>query len=251
MSSRMNRPQVPLKYIWIARALQKAIESGELRAGDPLPSEYELMRAYRVSRNTARSALDFLMRMGLAYRVQGRGTFVAASKVKYGLFHLSSFTEEIQRQGMQTWARVLALEAIIPPPAIARALQLRADQRVIRIERLRLVNGKPLALHLSFVHEHLCPDLIHVDFTTASLYAVLEGPCGLRIVRSEQVLRAVAATPKQARLLGIPQGAPLLSIQGVTYLEDGTPLEWLELLYRGDRYELTFAALRSYRGEFP
>lgn len=243
----MSRGRVPLKpvYLRIARALQEIIESGKLQPGDLLPSEHALMAAYGVSRNTARSALDLLVRMGLAHRVQGRGTFVTVPKVKYGLFYLSSFTEEVQRQGGKTTARVLALETTIPPSPVARALQLRPDQRVIRIERLRLVDDVPLALHLSFIPEHLCPLLVDVDFTTASLYSLLEGPCGLRIARSEQVIRAVAATPRQAALLEIPRGAPLLSIQGVTYLEDGTPVEWLQLFYRGDHYEVTFTAIRS------
>jgi GntR family transcriptional regulator len=231
-------------YYQISESISDLIESGQLPPNSLLPSERELMQSHRISRNTARQSLDLLVKMGLAYRVQGRGTFVAPPPMRYGLHKLTGFTEEMIQRGWKPGSRLLNMEVISPLPKVAQRLNLPSNQRVVKIERLRLADDKPMALATSIVPEHLCPGLASEHFDQESLYALLEGKYGLRIWRAEQTLRPTIATQYEAELLSIEPGMALLLVEGVAFLQDDTPIEYMKLLYRGDRYEFTINALR-------
>ena len=101
-----------------------------------------------------------------------------------------------------------------------------------------------MALNISYVPQHLCPHLDRVDLETGSLYRLLEGEYGLRLWRSEQVLKPTVATEYEAQLLDVSPGTPLLLAEGTTFLEGDVPIEYSKLVYRADRYEFTIRATR-------
>lgn len=220
------------------------IDAG-LSPGDQIPSENELIARYKVSRNTVRQAIEMLIRDGLVYRVQGKGTFVAPERMRYGLLRLASFTEEMRRRGLQPGSRILHLTQAVPPARIAARLQLKPEQQAFIIERLRLANDEPLALNVSYVPSFLCPSLAEEDLAAGSLYQLLEGKYSLRIGHAEQVLKPTVATEYEAGMLQVAAGSPLLLAEGVTYLDNGVPVEYVKLLYRGDRYEFSIQAARQ------
>lgn len=243
--AQLDRQSFEPLYHQVAEIVRAAIESGELPVGTRVPSERELMQQYEISRNTARRALDTLAREGLIYFVQGRGTFVAPSKMRHGLARLSGFTEDMIRAGLKPSSRLLKMQLIAPPPKVARCLQLRPDQQVICIERLRLADNQPMALNTSYVPYHLCPQLLQEDLEKDSLFRLLEEKYGLRLWRSEQVLRPAVATEYEAELLGVALYTPLLLAEGTTYLKEDIPIEYMTLLYRGDRYEFVIHMTRD------
>ena len=223
----------------------RAIIDGGLSPGDQIPSENALIAQFSVSRNTVRLAIDTLIRDGLVCRVKGKGTFVAPERMRYGLLRLASFSEEMRRRGLQPGSRLLNLTQTPPPVKIASRLQLSPGAPTFVIERLRLANGEPLALHTTYVPQALCPRLAEADLAIGSLYHILEDEYGLRIGHAEQVLKPTVATEYEASMLEVAPGSPLQLVEGTTYLENGAPFEYAKLLYRGDRYEFPITAVRA------
>lgn len=62
----------------VAEQLQKQIIGGELKEGDKLPIEAELMEIFGVGRSSIREAVKRLENMGYLKVQQGKGTFIAA-----------------------------------------------------------------------------------------------------------------------------------------------------------------------------
>jgi len=238
---------IPL-YKQIDEALRLRIENGEFAPGDKIPSENDLTDQYHVSRNTVRWAISSLILDGLVYRKKGYGTFVAAERMSYGLMHLSSFSEEMRNRGLEPGSQVLSFVKEIPSKRTCSILKLDADQMMYHIERLRLADGEPMALNISFIPVFLCPDLNYGDIASGSLYELLENQYGYRLGYAEYVIKTAAADGNHAKLLKVSIDDTMLVREGTTYLEDGTPIEHTILFNRGDRYEFTFRAVRRPNG---
>lgn len=215
------------KYLEVARRLREAIDQG--RYTEALPPERALAEAFGVSRDSLRKALDLLEEEGLVVRKQGSGTFVA----KRATFrtHLLGFSEEMRALGLLPETRLLQAEKGPPTPEEAMALALSPGEGVLRLLRLRLADGEPMALERAAL-----PLWALAEVPAGSLYQALEAK-GLRPVRALQRLRAVAAR-EEARPLEVEPGSPLLHLERVSYLEDGKPIEFVKSWYRADRYEL-------------
>ena len=230
-------------YYQLSENLRAMIEES-MQPDQRLPSENELMALYDVSRNTVRMALDTLEKQGLIYRMKGKGTFVASERMRYGLYYLTSFTEEMIQRGMRPSSKIVSFERTLPKSKVMQNLQLQAGQEVFAVERLRMANDEPYALTVSYIPCHMVPNLESEDLAVGSLYEVLENKLSYRIKYAEQVIKPTVATEYEAELLGIERGSPLLLVEGITFLLDGVSIEYYKLLYRGDRYEFTIRAQR-------
>lgn len=240
----LNRKSFEPLYYQISENIRAMIETGDLKAGDRVPSENELIATYNVSRNTVRQALRALESRGLVYTMQGKGTFVAPEPMRYGLLNLTSFSEEMYRRGLTPGSRIIELLEEVPPAKIATRLHLEPGAKAFKVERLRLANGEPMALNFSYVPAELCPTLNLNDLEKGSLYSLLELRYGLRIGYADQVIKPTVATRYEADLLQVTPGFPLLLTEGVSFLENGTPVEYAKLIFRGDRYEFAIHAIR-------
>lgn len=136
----------------------------------------------------------------------------------------------------------------IPSKRTRSILKLDVDQMMYHIERLRLADGEPMALNISFIPVFLCPDLNYGDIASGSLYELLENQYGYRLGYAEYVIKTAAADGNHAKLLKVSIDDTMLVREGTTYLEDGTPIEHTILFNRGDRYEFTFRAVRRPNG---
>lgn len=242
----LDRDSFKPLYYQISEVLRALIESNELRPGDRLPSENELIAQYQISRNTARRAINALIMDGVVYTVQGKGAFVSPARTREGLLNLTSFSEEIRQRGMLPGSILLTFGRVTPPLKISKALQIPADAETFKIDRLRLANNEPMALNVSYLPCSLCPQLENQDLVTGSLYTYLEEMLKLGIESGERIIKAGAANEYEADLLRIPVGFPVVITEGPSYLVDGTPVEYTKIIYRGDRYEFTFKALRRH-----
>ena len=243
MSINRNSP-IPY-YAQVAQVLSDRIKYGNWKTGDRLPSESELCQTFAVSRPVIRQALRELMTEGLIVRHKGRGTFIAAPKIREGLFQrLSGFFQDMVDRGYTPITRVLKQEIV--PASLKIATQLRIEQAtpVIEIERLRSVEDEPIVWVVTFIPYSICPALVNADLSQYSLYALLEEQYGLTIARGHRTLEAVAAQDYEANLLKIPLGSPLVSLDSVSYLENGTPLEYYHALHRGDRSQFEVELIR-------
>ena len=128
--------------------LAGAIAVGRLAPGDRLPSEQQLAGWFGVSRMTLRHALGELARRGLVTRAVGRGggTFIAEPKLEQDLTTLAGFSEQLRRHGMVAGARVLSARQRPAGPAAGAALRTGEDDPVYEVRRIRLADGRPIAL---------------------------------------------------------------------------------------------------------
>ena len=243
VSLNKNSP-IPL-YYQLAELIRERIQSGALRPGDQLPSERDLSEQVAISRMTVRQAVAYLVREGTLVVKQGVGTFIAEPKLTYDALHLLGFTEEAMRRGGGVTSRVLEQAIATTPPCVAIGLQLDPDKTVTKLVRLRTVDATPLLLETSFIPTALCPSLRDVDLATQSLYALLEQQHGLRLQRARHTLEATTANDHESGLFGVKPGTAMILMEGVTYLDQGRPVEYFKALYRGDRFKFVFESQRD------
>jgi GntR family transcriptional regulator len=235
---------IPL-YYQLAEVIRERVRSGELAPGRQLPSERELAEQAGISRMTARQAVAYLVRDGTLSVRHGVGTFVAEPKLTYDALHLLGFTEETMRHGGAVASRVLEQAAVTPPPAVAAALGLAAEEPTIKIVRLRAAGETPVLLETSFVPAASCPGLESEDLETQSLYLLLELRYGMRLQRARQTIEATVANAYESGLFGVAAGTPMLLLEGVTYTDDDRPAEYFKAVYRADRITLELESRRD------
>jgi GntR family transcriptional regulator len=226
---------IPL-YFQIQRALMEKIQSGELSEGDPLASEEELSRFYQVSRMTARQALHGLKTNGYAFSEKGRGTFVSRPKLEKNILHLQGFTEDMRQRGMKPSSHLLEQSIVPVSEALMEKLKLDATEKVMRLRRLRLADGIPMALEESNVPLRQFPGLDRIDFAKQSLYHTLRERYGVRVGYADEIIEALPATREESELLTIPRKASVLSISRIILTTQESPIEAAFSRYRGDRY---------------
>lgn len=223
----------------------RALIEDSLKPDEKLPSENDLIVQYNVSRNTVRMALDALTKQGLIYRIQGKGSYVAPERMRYGLVYLTGFTEEMRRRGLNPSSRILSFERRPANAKEMKKLELSQPKDVFVIERLRMANEKPMALSISCIPTTFCENLDQEDLSRGSLYSLLEDRLGYKISHADETLKPTLASEYEAEVLEIKVNSPLLLVEGITRLEGGTPVEYFKLIYRGDKYEFSVQALRQ------
>ena len=226
-------------YLQLEAALRDALASGKWKSGEALPPERELADKFKVSRLTLRKALERLEAQGLVQRRQGSGTYVAP-RLEQPLSALTGFSQDMRARGLEPSVRWLKKGLFVASPEEVLALSLSPGEKVARLERVRSAQGEPMAVERAAIPAHLLPDPEKVG---ESLYAHLDAK-GLRPVRALQRLRAVAAGRHEAELLGIRAGDSVLYTERLSYLSDGSVLEFTRSHYRGDRYDFV-AELRA------
>lgn len=236
MGSGIDRQSRVPFHVQLRDLLAERIENATWRPGDRLPSEAELCEHFGVSRTVVRQALTELVHESLIVREQGKGSFVAQPKISEALVQrLTGFYEDMAERGLRPVSRVLRQEIAPASSALARHLDIEIGSSVIVVDRLRFVNDKPLVLVTTCIPERLCPQLLRVDLTHRSLYDVLGQEGGLVITRGRRWIEAVAASARQAALLEVKKGAPLIRLESVSYLADGRPVEYYDAIHRSDR----------------
>jgi GntR family transcriptional regulator len=223
------------KYFRLKETLLSSIHG--LPAGSPIQAERVLCERFGVSRTTVRQALQELVHEGRLYRLQGKGTFVAHPKLVQTI-QLTGHTEDMQARGLRPASRLLATSRVPAPAAAAEALQLLEGTELAKIERLRLADGEPMAAETVFLEAARFPDVERRIEYSASLYQLLREGYGVQLAGGEETIESASAGPEDAALLGTLVGAPLLLLHRRTWEDGGRPVEFVQSLYRGDRYRL-------------
>jgi GntR family transcriptional regulator len=223
---------VPL-WFQIAKQLEQAVDSGALAPGSRLDNEIELAEQLSVSRPTLRKAIERLVEQGLVVRRRGIGTIVMPRRVQRPIA-LSSLYEDLTASGQEPTTKVLSIRREPASPHVASVLGIAEGAPVTAIERLRLTGGEPLAL----MHNHLPAELLPDSgeaLEIMGLYQLLRTR-GCVIQLANQTIGARQATAREARLLGVPRSATLLTLQRTAYGTDGKAVEHGSHCYLADRY---------------
>ena len=245
MDFSVNRSSAIPYYVQVRDTIQAGIHAGTWQPGDQLPGEPELCRMFSVSRTVIRQALSDLVNHGFLIREKGKGTFVAQPKIRESLVQkLTGFYQDMVEQGYTPKAQVLRQETTPASRKIADYLQIAPGTPVIAIERLRFVQNVPIQLVTTYLPFSLCSALLDVDLSAQSLYAFLEKECGVMIAWGHRSIEAVPANEYEAHLLHVPKGAPLILLDSVSFLDDGTAVEYYHALHRGDRTRFEVELIR-------
>ncbi|HWC98906.1 MAG TPA: GntR family transcriptional regulator [Candidatus Sulfopaludibacter sp.] len=237
---------VPL-YHQLMGLLKAEIEAGKWRPDEQLPSETKLAELYQVSKITLRQALEKLAELGYIRREHGRGTFVERRKFDEGPRELTSFTEEMRRHELVAASRVLSQRVAEADAKVADALGLPEKSLVFELKRLRLASGEPVSVQTAYLPAAFVPGLVVTE--EASLYEVLQRQYHLYAARARETYIAAAADASAARLLGIPTGAPVFSVERVTLLPIEKPFEFVQSVVRGDRYSIVLDLVKHDGGQ--
>jgi GntR family transcriptional regulator len=235
--SAARRSHVPVHshspiYMQLAQKLRQDITEGKILAGEALPSERDLCALMGASRVTVRKAIELLIEEGMLSRRQGSGTYVTPRIQAPGSF-LTSFSEDAEARGETTTTHWMEKKKGFASDEEARLLELKVDAPVLRLSRVRLADGEPLAIENAVVPADMLPT---AEKLGNSLYKAL-AERGNRPISGQQKIRAALAGPNEAKLLGVEEGVEILRIERLTRRADGRPVELTRSAYRGERYE--------------
>ncbi len=239
MSRAIDPSNIIPKYYQLANILREQIENGTWKANETIPSERQLEQQYNLSRPTIRQAIDLLITQGYLYRIHGKGTFVSPPKLQKGILELTSFSEDMRNRGLEPGQIFLEFGLIAPPKKIKKRLEiLNANQQVLRIKRIRTGNGEPIGIQDSYLN---LPDGKAISKQEleerGSIYAILQEKFGIYPAEADETLEVTLASEEEAQHLSIPTGSPLLLNERILYSQDRKAIEFVSILYRGDRYK--------------
>lgn len=215
--------------------------------GTLIPTEVALCEHFEVSRQTVRQAISELASEGYLTRKKGKGTFVSEHQVKQDfLLMVASFDDEMRRKGFTSTTKVLEFTLEKSDAKMSEILGLKKGSDIVKLRRLRFANSEPFVLVLTYLPYYKMTKIMSVDFNKTSLYKVMEEDYQLTIETASMILESYTAKEFQAKHLGIKVGDPIQMIQRVTYLPDGTPIEFSKAEYRGDRNKFTINLKRDH-----
>ena len=243
---RLELGPVPLHH-QVYLHLKAALDSGEFSPGDRLPAERELCGRYGCSLITVRRALTELAREGRIERTRGRGTFALKPRIDRDIAGTMSFSEEMQRRGLNPETRLVAARPESAGEAVARALEVELGSPIVYLERLRVAGGEPLLLEQVNLSAERFPGLLASDLETNSLYDLLAERYGTRITRARESLEPTLLKAREAGLLDQAPRTPALLIEGIAFDDAGAPIEFARTYVRGDRtrYYVERVVMRS------
>ena len=231
-------------YHQVREAILTLIVEGGLQEGSLIPTEREIGEKFQVSRITVRRAIDELVREGYLVAQQGKGTFVARPKIDRRMTQMQSFSEQMLEEGHRPDSQLLSLRHERASGHVASLLKIQDDQWVWVVERLRYADDEPICISITYLNLPLDVTLTPAELQQeTSLWAILDKK-GVRLTRSEETVQAIGAGEREAELLNIEVGAPLLLVDGVVYTADNIPIEYHEMFNRGDRYKYSIQTTR-------
>lgn len=219
-------------YRQMMQRIRADIAAGIYPANGRIPSEAELGVKYQVSRVTVRKALAELTSEGLLCRMQGKGTYVCAPRLKTSLRDVTSFHEACAMMGCIPGTKVISAQIIPAEKDLQEKLDLTGDEAV-EIVRLRLADGQPVMLETN--RFSMAYSFLLASDQTGSLYQLLSRR-GIEAAGGVHEISLCHATAQQAKLLGIEAGDALLMLDQVIYDQNGAPLHTSRQVIRGDRF---------------
>jgi GntR family transcriptional regulator len=219
-------------YQQIKSLLTQSLQAGEWRPGEAIPSEMDLAVRFKVSQGTVRKAIDELATENLLVRRQGKGTYVAThaeEQIQYRFLRLTP--DEGAPSSMQR--RLLDCRRMRAPADVARALELKAGEAAVQLRRLLLADEKPVVFDDIWLPGTLFKGLSAEKLSgyRGPMYGLFESEFGVRMIRAEEKIRAVAAGAGEAAVLALPIGAPLLLVERLSFTYGDKPVELRRGLY--------------------
>jgi GntR family transcriptional regulator len=227
MMQTTSAPSFRPLYEQIKMLLTQSLIAGEWRPGAAIPSETELASRFRVSQGTVRKAIDELAAENILVRRQGKGTFVAThseAEVRHRFLRIVS--DGTEREPVDS--RLIELKRGRLSAGMAKTLDCKPGAAAFFVKRLLVFTGLPMILDEIALPESLFKGLSadRINAFRGSYYTLYESQHGVRMIRAEERLKAVAAERDAAEHLGVQEGSPLLCVDRVAFTYGDKPVEW-------------------------
>lgn len=226
--------------IWkqIEQSLLKDMTAGTYEPGDQLPTEHQLATRFGVNRHTVRRAISSLVDQGRLRVDQGRGTFVREQTVEYPVGRRVRFTQSVTAAHRLPNREILRAEIVRADQEAAEALKITLGDKVVVIQSLGVVDGKPLSYAISQLPADRFANLIPHVKETKSITVALSRLGVSDYTRASTRISAIAPTAELSRHLQIPYGRPILQTEGVDVDAEGKPISYNISQFAGDRIQL-------------
>ena len=223
-------------YQQIKALLVRSLQAGEWQPGQAIASEQDLAARFKVSQGTVRKAIDEMAAENLVVRRQGRGTFVATHAEAGTQYRFLRLTPD-QPGGAALQRRLLDCRSMRPSADVSALLALLPGETVLQVRRL-LLAGDEAAARPVVLDELWLPgadfkglNAERLQAWQGPMYRLFEAEFALRMIRAEEKIRAVAASPDDADLLEVAVGTPLLSVERLSFTYGDKPVELRRGLY--------------------
>jgi GntR family transcriptional regulator len=229
----INAPAFSPLYQQIKALLVQSLQAGEWLPGQAIPSEMDLAVRFRVSQGTVRKAIDEMATDNVLVRRQGKGTFVATHAEQATQYRFLRLTPD-QAGAPALQRQLLDCRRMRAPAEVARLLALKAGEVAVQVRRLLLAEGVPVVLDDLWLPGQQFKGLTaeRLQAWRGPLYSLFEAEFAVQMIRAEEKLRAVAASAEDAALLVVATGAPLLSVERLSFTYGDKPVELRRGLYQ-------------------
>lgn len=217
-------------------ALRKEIQTGRWRPGDCIPTEKELAQTFDVSQGTMRLAIMELVKAGVLYRKQGRGTFVTGLRLDHSIERFFRYGLHEAGVSILPETRLLGADLVKADEQVAEALRLQPGSKVGWLRRLRHYSGEPFVYHDCYFALPLWRRMAGCDFNVANLYEHLQERCDICIVSADEYLTPSLASAEDAKVLGAKPGSPVVHLERHSYGFGRKKIEFRRSVGRGDRF---------------
>jgi GntR family transcriptional regulator len=227
MAETLPPPSFRPLYEQIKILITQSLVAGEWKPGEAIPSEIELAARFRVSQGTVRKAIDELAAEHILVRRQGKGTYVAShSEPSYQYRFLRVMPDTGEK--LHPHSVLLEVRRGKASAEIARSLAIKPGAAVHVIQRVLEFRARPLILDEIVLAAARFSGLTvpRLEEYKGSMYSFYEAVYGLRMIRAEERIRAVAAAEAVAAHLRVPPGTPLLCVDRIAFTYGDMPVEW-------------------------
>lgn len=229
-------------FLWrlIERTIAAEIDAGAFKPGDRLPTEAVLARRFGVNRHTLRRATASLEEAGRVRIEQGRGSFVQEDVIEYPVSRRTRFSEIVSRQHRHPHGELLRAVDLPASAEVARALKVRGGQRVILLEIVGHVDGRPISIVSHHFPRVRFDGLIESYRASGSITAALRRHGVTDYMR--QITRVTARMPDviEARILRQMPRLPILVTESINVDPDGQPIEFSFGRFASERVQVVF-----------
>ncbi|MGR9048731.1 GntR family transcriptional regulator [Halobacillus faecis] len=243
MNTKVNPNKDLALYLQLKELFIDRIHNGQWEADKLIPTEQELMKEFDVSRTTIRQAISILVQEGLVEKKQGRGTIVKPRKLSGNLSQLKGFAEEVLERGQIPRSKLIRAEFKSNLHHEKSMLEVKDDEPILLIERIRLADEIPVALERTCWPKEIGEILMKHNLDEARYYEILEN-YNIYLNRASEKIAAINATIDEADALGIRGGEALLEMTRLSFGVNERPIEYTKTKYRNDQYHYSLELKR-------
>ncbi|TDQ08128.1 GntR family transcriptional regulator [Pedobacter metabolipauper] len=237
-----HKSPIPL-HIQAEELLRKMIKDPQFQNGKLLPNEIDLAKQLAISRTTLRQALNKLVYEGLLIRKKGVGTKVADAMISSKSANWLSFSQEMKARGIPIKNFELHVSWIYPEEIIANFFNIKTDQKILKLERLRGRPEGPFVYFVSYFHPRT--GLTGEEDFKRPLYDILEADYNIITELSKEEISAKAADKFIAAKLETEPGSPILFRKRFVYDQAERPVEYNLGYYKADSFVYSVESRRG------